>query len=127
MAILKAYEQKELVLKEKTYVITKYPATRGVKYFNLLRKVFAPAFIKASQSKDGITFIQLFESISDNLDAIDETIVQEMVCTAIGMMPQAYDFEFSGNYFTLFELLKQILIFNYNDVFIELGLGDILE
>lgn len=127
MAILKAYEQKEVTLKEKTYVITKYPATRGVKYFNLLRKVFAPAFIKASQSEGGLTFIELFESVSNNLDAIDEEVVKEMVCTAVEMMPQAFDFEFSGNYFSLFELLKEILKFNYQDVFIELGLGDMLE
>jgi len=127
MAILRAYAQKELVLKEKTYVITKYPATRGVKYLNLLRKVFGPAFIKATQSDGGLTFIQLFEAISENLDALDEEVIREMVCTATDIQPTAFDFEFSGNYFTLFELVKQILIFNYQDVFIELGLGDMLE
>ena len=125
MAVLKTYEQAEIVAGNATYTVTKFPATRGVKYITILRKVFAPAFIKAA-SNEGTTFLQIFESISDNLDSLDEELIKEIICVATGITPSNFDFEFSGNYMGLFVLLKEILIFNYKDVFIELGLGDLV-
>lgn len=125
MAIFKTYEQLTISAGSSEYVINQYPATDGVKYFNVLRKMLAPMFI-AMYSGQETSFAETFTKISDNLDSLDPEIVKDMVCLATGLTPKSFDLEFSGNYIVLFTLLKQILIFNYKDVFIELGLGEML-
>jgi hypothetical protein len=123
---LQMLEQKEVVIGDNKYLIQKFPATKGLKYMTILTKVLSPLYSKMN-SEDGLTFGQLVETLLTQLETVDEDIVKEMIILSTGMQDRAFEFEFSGKVVVMFELLKAILFFNYEDVFSQLGLQEVVE
>jgi hypothetical protein len=107
------------------YLLTAYPATKGLKYQKKLAKVLLPAFAeitKNSQSEEQAISIAL-EKLAENLDDLDEEMLKEMVVLGAtkGGMQINFDFEFSTDYAKLFNLLKELIKFNFASVFTVLG------
>lgn len=123
---LQVLEQKEVTVGEKTYTITKFAGRKGLKYAKTLMKIVKPLYSKMN-SEEGLTYGELIEFVLDQIETLDEDLVFEMVSTSLGMQERTFEFEFSGKTFILFSLLKEILYFNYEDVFSQLGLQEVVE
>lgn len=123
---LQMLEQKEVKIGEKNFTIQKFPATKGLKYMKTLTKVVSPLYSKMN-SEEGLTFGKLVETVLEQIEGLDETLIRDMIKDSTGMQDRTFEFEFSGQYVVMFELLKYILFFNYEDVFSQLGLQEVVE
>lgn len=123
---LQMLEEKDVEIGGKTFNIKKFPATKGLKYMKILTKVVSPLYSKMN-SEEGLTFGELVETVLEQIETVDEELIKEMIMVSTGMQERTFEFEFSGKYVTMFELLKTILFFNYEDVFSQLGLQEVVE
>lgn len=123
---LQMLEQKEVTIGDSKYLIQKFPATKGLKYMKILTKVLSPLYSKMN-SESGLTFGELVETLLEQIETVDEDLIKEMIILSTGMQERAFEFEFSGKVVVMFELLKTILFFNYEDVFSQLGLQEVVE
>lgn len=105
------------------FIITQFPATKGLKYQKHLAKLLLPAFAEISKSGSETPIILALEKLAENIDLIQEDILKEMVVTGAtkGTSTINFDIEFAGNYGNLFNLLKEIVVFNYESVFTLFG------
>lgn len=123
---------KEVTLGEKTYTITKFPATKGIKYSKLVAKMLKPIFDKmASASAEtngegGVLMSDLIGIFLDQFDNIDENVLKNMVMEATGMSSDTFEYEFSGSFMTLYQLIQEIVTFNFPDLFMLLGLQEMV-
>lgn len=128
MAELNARPEKEVEVDGETFTIRKYPATKGIRFQKYLLKVGGSAYIQ-SQSEDA-TIADVINKVLENLDDIDESIIKEMITFAVvhpQMSDAKFETHFAGRTVTMFKLLKEIVFYNFDDVFTILGLGEIPE
>jgi hypothetical protein len=120
-------KQKTIKIGEEDFIINSFPATKGLKLLKQITKLVGPAFselIKGGAEGTDINPVSLaMEKLFDNLDAVDvETLVKELVSSASkGSISINFDMEFSGDYVKLFNLVKEIVEFNFGSVFTLLG------
>jgi hypothetical protein len=66
----------------------------------------------------------LMEVVSENLDYLDDATIQELLSsTTKNNYAIDFDNEFAGNYMTLFNLLWEVVQFNFSDFF-QVAQGD---
>ena len=124
---MKIREQRIVEIKDKndvvkeTYTVTKLNATSGVKYFKIVQKLIVPILLR----QEGSTMADLLKLASEKINDLDESDVKSLVVESIGITPAQFELEFSGKLFTLYKLLQEIVFFNFEDVFTELGLEGI--
>lgn len=123
-----AIKQKEVVIGGDSYLLTSLPATKGLKLLKQITKLVGPAFgelSKGGADQEGPGVSGAIEKLVENLDNVDvENLVKELVSSASkGSVAISFDHEFSGEYAKLFELVKEIVEFNYGSVFTKLGIG----
>lgn len=116
-------EQKQVEIGGKIYTITKLPATKGLKYQKYFLKVLGPAYIEAQKSEHS-TMADVLAKVIEHLDEIDEEKLKGLVVDSEVVSAARFDLEFSGNLLNLFKLIKEIVFFNYEDVFTLLGMGE---
>jgi len=129
MADLPVRPEKEVEVGGETFKLRKYSTTKGIKFEKYLIKIAGPAYIESQKSED-VTLADVLAKVLENLDEIDENVIKDMVASAViypEMSPQKYETHFSGKSVLLFKLLKEIIFYNFEDVFTLLGLGEIPE
>lgn len=112
-------EQKQVVVCGESFTITQLPATKGIRILKQIGKLAGPAM--AGYQEDGL--MKALGSLFENMDQIDvESIIKELVNSASkGSMAINFDMEFAGKYDKLFNLVKEILEFNFGSVFTLFG------
>lgn len=120
---VKVRAQKEVKVDGEKYTITRFSAIKGLKFQKYLLKVFGSAWVEAEAGQNP-TIASILVKVIDNIDEIDENVLAEMVCLSLEMMPQDFDYKFSGKTMSVFKLLKEIVFFNYEDLFTMLGMEE---
>lgn len=107
----------------KSYTLTQFSATSGIKYLKKIQKLLVPIWAEAVASEGTIT-PETIRMASEKFCELDEADIRSMVCEATSIMPVNFDLEFAGQYMGLFNLVKEIIMFNFSEVFTQLGLED---
>lgn len=118
------FKQKEVTIGDTVYHLTQFPASKGIVYQKKIAKVALPVFAEIVKGDEGDNvFGKVIDRVWDNLDQLDEQFIKELVVTGAtkGNMAIQFDIEFAGDYMRLFELVKEIVMFNFESVFIALG------
>lgn len=123
-----AIKQKTVVVNGDEFMLSTFPAGKGLKLLKQLTRLVGPAFaemLKGSEEGQTDAMSLALEKLFDNLDEVDvETLVKELVTSATkASVTINFDMEFSGAYDTLFELVREIVEFNFGNVFTLFGTG----
>ncbi|QDP60439.1 MAG: hypothetical protein GOVbin1096_67 [Prokaryotic dsDNA virus sp.] len=119
-------EQKEVQVGEDTYLLHQFGAIEGLKYQKALAQVLLPAIAEISKagelSEESAISIGM-NKLAENIDKIDERMIEAMVVRGAtkNNMAVNFDNEFAGKYMQLFQLVKEIVMFNFGSVFTMLG------
>jgi hypothetical protein len=122
--------QKNVTVRDTEYLLTQFPATKGLRLLKQIIKLVGPSFAEISKvgekasEEDQQRLIGLaMEKLFDNLDTVDvEALIKELVTSASkGSVGLNFDVEFAGQYEKMFELVKAIVEFNYGSVFTLVG------
>lgn len=119
-------KQKTININGEDFIINTLPATKGLKVLKQLTKLIGPAFselIKGGEGSDVNPVSVAMEKLFDNLDSVDiEVLVKELVSSASkGSIAINFDMEFAGDYAKLFSLVREIVEFNFGNVFTLFG------
>lgn len=129
-----------------SFTLTKFNAELGWEYGKIVQKVLVPVYADLMQSmrtyykdnpppvsEDGeeadiglpIELMpELFKKGSQALAELEDKLVFGMVRDSLSITPAQFNSSFSGKTQVIVKLLIEIIKFNYSDVFIELGLGE---
>jgi hypothetical protein len=129
----------EVTVGDDTYMVTTFPAFKGLTYLQKLLKIVGPAigelFAKAAaEGGESLSDISIedealsfaIRELTTNLDRDNVAqLVQDMIKDAVtkGGQPIKFNQEFSGNYAPLLKLLGTIVKENYSSFFGEGGLS----
>jgi hypothetical protein len=119
-------EQKTVEIQGEEYLLNQFGALEGLTYQKALASVIMPAIAEIT-SRDNMSEGEALSigmnKLAENIDKIDENMIQAMVVRGAtkGNMSINFDNEFAGNYMKLFNLLKEIVVFNFDSVFTMLG------
>lgn len=119
-----AIQQKEIELNGDKFLITTFPAMKGMNYLKRLTRLVGPAMMAANGEGDvleGKSAMQV--AVEALVDATDKVGVEQLILdllsgTTLGGKEINFDQYFSANYGTLFKLLFEVLKLNYGN-FIE--------
>lgn len=116
MAIL----QKDVMIGEDEYKLTQLPATKGVRVLKQLIKLVGPAAAEIFQEGNVGGAV---DKLVENMDSVDvETLLKELVATAAKQnLAINFDSEFAGDYAKLLKLSKEVVEFNFGNVFTLIG------
>lgn len=136
-------EQKNVSIEGNDYMLTQFKASLGLKLMKQLTKLLGPAFIELQKASDTSdikgknadeakakreeqAMMNAALVLIDNMDKVE---VEALVITLVtqgatkGTMSINFDLEFAGKYDVLFSLVKEIVSFNFGNVFSKLGSG----
>ena len=112
------------------YKITQFLATKGLGIEVKLMKLLGPSFMelqKASQDENAqeAVLTAAISALIEQFDKVDVvSLVKELLSGVTkGTQTLNFDQEFAGRYGVIFDLVKEVLKFNFSDVFSKLGLG----
>lgn len=109
-------KQKEVVVNGDKYLITQFGAIKGMRLGKAVARAVLPA-VSQIFGEDGVDTVNIMESVAENLDKIDENVIVELLSeTSKNKMSIDFDNEFSGNYYTLFMLVWEVIEFNFSDL-----------
>jgi hypothetical protein len=113
-------EQKSVTVNGTDYLLTQLPATKGIRVMKQLIKLVGPAAAEIFKEGD---ISGAVDKLVENMDAVDvEALLKELVATASkGSVAINFDNEFAGQYASLLLLVKEIVEFNFGNVFTMLG------
>lgn len=117
-----ALKQTSVTIKDTEFLITSFPATKGLKYLKQLSKLIGPSF--SALSKEGGSVGDALEVLFENIDQVNvEELIKGLVVDGAtkGSVSINFDLEFAGEYDKLFELVKAVVEHNYSSVFSLLG------
>lgn len=119
-------EQKEVTIGENTYLLHQFGAIEGLKYQKALAQVLLPAIAeisKAGEMSESSAISIGMNKLAENIDKVDERMIEAMVVRGATKNNMAINFdnEFAGKYMQLFQLVKEIVMFNFGSVFTMLG------
>jgi len=112
-------EQKQVEINGDNFLITQFPARKGIKLGKKVAKVVLPAIGKMYGEEDKeVNLGDMFEVVAENLDELDDKTIEELLSeTTVNKYTIDVDNYFAGNYGTLFQLLWEIVEFNFSSVF----------
>lgn len=123
-----AIKQKTTTINGEEYLLSTFPAGKGLKILKQLTKLVGPAFAEMLKGGDPESNTEnamslALEKLFDNLDCVDvESLVKELITSATkGSVTINFDMEFSGEYDKLFQLVQEIVEFNFGNVFTLFG------
>lgn len=133
MSLVDSREEKEIVLTgkkgEQKFILKQYDAFKGITYQRKLIKILAPSFVAMQEeaAKENANFITVaIEKFVQNIDQVEPAFLKELVmvgATKEGRVMINFENDFAGNYGVLFMLIKEIVMFNFEDLFQVLGSG----
>jgi hypothetical protein len=113
-------EQKKVTINENTYMLEQFGARKGIKLGKQVAKVMLPVLgrLYGQDENEEVGFGGMLEVVADNLDELDESTIEALL-EGVSCNSYAIDFDkqFSGNYGELFQLLWEVISFNFSDVF----------
>jgi hypothetical protein len=114
-------QQKQVVVNDCEYMITQFPATKGVRLAKQVGKLVAPV-MRELYSEDG-GYLRAVEAFLLSLDDVDfETLSKDLIGSVSKQgMSINFDYEFAGKYDVLLRLLLEVIQFNFGSVFTLLG------
>jgi hypothetical protein len=124
-------ENKEAVIE---FTVTQLNAASGIKYMKKVQKLVLPVWAEAQRAGEksadgeegaGVSFSDLMIKLSEKLDELDEKDIVDLVCESLNYTPTKFNDVFRGKYFVLIQLVKDIIMFNFKDVFMALGLEEV--
>lgn len=131
MAFVDSREEKEITLTgkrgEQKFVLKQFDAFKGLGYQRKLMKILAPSFIAMQEEvgkENGNWLVVAIQKFIENIDQVEPAFVKELVekgATKEGRVSINFENDFAGNYGVLFSLVKEIIVFNYEDLFQLLG------
>lgn len=109
-------KQKETIINGNKYLITQFGAIQGLRLGKSVARILLPAMSSVFGGED-VDTSKMMETVAENLDKLDEDVVVELLSSTY-KNKKAIDFdsEFSGNYYTLFLLLWEVIEFNFSDL-----------
>lgn len=115
-----AIQQKEVTIKDTTYLLTQFGGMTGLKLGKQLVKTLGPAFavLQGEDASVGKALNILFDNLNDETEAL---IIALCSSASKGSVAINFNNEFAGEYDRLFLLVKEIVEFNYGSVFQMLG------
>lgn len=120
-------EQKTVTVGGEDFLLHQFGAIEGLKYQKALAQVLLPAIAEISKLGESLTDQSAIaigmNKLAENIDKIDERMIEAMVVRGATKNNLAINFdnEFAGKYTQLFELVKEIVMFNFGSVFTMLG------
>lgn len=113
-------QQKNVTVNGEEFLLTQFPATKGIRVMKQLIKLVGPAAAEIFKEGD---ISGAVDKLVENMDAVDvETLLKELVASASkGNVAVNFDNEFAGEYAKLLLLVKEIVEFNFGNVFTMLG------
>lgn len=113
-------QQKDVTVGSEEYKITQMAATKGLKVLKQLVKLVGPAAAEIFQEGNVGGAV---DKLVENIDVVDvEALFKELVATVSKQnMAINFDSEFAGNYALLLSLSKEVVEFNFGNVFTLLG------
>ena len=105
------------------YLINKFKGKEGLMIGAKISKLIAPLFAASTSNGEELDITKIADYITDKMDedSVCQLIVKLMTSVYKGSQQVNFDTEFAGNYATLFDLIKEVVMFNYSDVFSKLG------
>jgi len=129
-----AIQQLDVHIDGVDYKITQFLATKGLGIEVKLMKLLGPSFMelqKASQAGDNdaaqeAVLTAAITTLIEQFDKVDVvSLIKELLSSVTkGTATINFDQEFAGRYGAIFDLVKEVLKFNFADVFSKLGLGN---
>lgn len=111
------------------YMITHFHTTKGLAIEVKLGKLLGPAWLElqkaaADDNTQEAVLASAIGCLIEQMDKVDVVaLIKELVAgVTIGTKSINFDHDFAGRHATLFELVKEVLKFNFADVFSKLGL-----
>lgn len=125
-----AIEQLDVHIDGVDYKITQFLATKGLGIEVKLMKLLGPSFMelqKAAQDENAQEAV-LSAAITVLIEQFDKVDVVALIKELLSGVTKGtatinFDQEFAGRYGAIFDLVKEVLKFNFADVFSKLGLG----
>lgn len=123
---------KVVEINEKKYIIEAFGGVKGFKIKQKLVKLLAPALEAFKSSKETDSDDQSLMLIADAVQSVLETTEDDGIfnlltelMTAVKTENGSIDFneEFKQNYVSLYKLAKEVIMYNYQDVFQALGMN----
>lgn len=111
--------QKQITVQGTDYTITHLPTTKGIRVLKQIGKLVGPAML----SYQGGGVAAAIGAIFENIDSVDvESLIKELIASVSkGSMAINYDMEFAGEYDKLYQLVQEVVEFNFGSVFTLLG------
>lgn len=135
MSLVDSREEKEITLTGKKgdqkFILKQYDAFRGIQYQRQLIKILQPSFsalIAAANDKESNNNLEVLaiEKFMENIDQVDPKFLKELVLQGAwkeGRVTINFENDFAGNYGVLFQLIVELVMFNFSDLFQLLGSG----
>jgi len=125
-----AIQQLDVHIDGVDYKITQFLATKGLGIEVKLMKLLGPSFMelqKASQDENAQEAV-LSAAIAVLIEQFDKVDVVALIKELLSGVTKGtatinFDQEFAGRYGVIFDLVKEVLKFNFADVFSKLGLS----
>lgn len=125
-----AIQQLDVHIDGVDYKITQFLATKGLGIEVKLMKLLGPSFMelqKAAQDENAQEAV-LSAAITVLIEQFDKVDVVALIKELLSGVTKGtatinFDQEFAGRYGVIFDLVKEVLKFNFADVFSKLGLG----
>lgn len=119
-------EQKTVTVSGQDYLLNQFGAIEGLKYQKALAQVLLPAIAEISKHSDGSEESAIsigMAKLAENIDKVDERMLEAMVTRGATKNSMAINFdnEFAGKYMEMFQLIKEIVMFNFGSLFTMLG------
>lgn len=117
--------QKIINIDDDTYVINAFLASKGLRIKAKLIKYAGTSLSDALGAEDESTIIDLISKVFTDMteDQYVELVKEIMSGVTKNNMAIDFDKEFQLNYGNLFKMIKEVLQFNYNDLFSLLGIN----
>jgi hypothetical protein len=124
-----------VIIEDTEYQIAQFTATRGLRYLKQLTQLlgasiaelFTEGDVKTQTvSADGLT--KAVELLVENMDKVNfEVFIKDLLsATTVNNREINFDMEFAGRYNVLFELVFEVVKFNFGSVFTKGVLGKYL-
>lgn len=122
---MNSHKQKIVHIGDETYVINPFLTTKGLRVKAKLVKYLGSSLSAALSAEDEGTVVDLIAGVFAEIteDQYVELIKEILSNVTKNNMNVDFDKEFALNYGNLFKLVKEVLEFNYNDLFSLLGIN----
>lgn len=118
-------KQKIVHIGDTSYLISPFLTSKGLRIKAKIIKYCGSSLAQAMGAEDESTILELIATVFTDMseDQYVELIKEILSGVTKNNMPVDFENEFQLNYGNLFKLIKEVLEFNYRDVFSLLGIN----